>query len=127
MDARVATVIELMHQLLAEDLSVRSLSGTVNLSPSRLRQLFNKETGRSPAEFLRSLRLERAEHLLRTTFLSIKEVASLSGANDVSHFVRAFKKRYALTPTHFRAQNGATASPHGVTPVARRPRVYRSG
>ena len=51
--------------------------------------------------------MQRAEKLLRTTFLSIKEVAFLSGMVDVSHFVRDFKKQYGSTPRQFRGQNGS--------------------
>jgi AraC-like DNA-binding protein len=49
--------------------------------------------------------MQKAERLLQTTFLSIKEVAFLSGARDVSHFARNFKKQYGLTPTEYRAEN----------------------
>jgi transcriptional regulator GlxA family with amidase domain len=103
MDTRVKIVISLMRQRLADPLSLRILSKAVNLSPSRLRQLFTKELGRSPRQYLRELRFREAEHLLRSTFFSIKEVTFLCGANDVSHFVRDFKKRYGRTPSEFRA------------------------
>jgi len=105
MDPRVKAVIGIMVELVADQASVRTLSRSINLSPSRLRQLFKKETGRSPMQYLRVLRMKKAEHLLRSTFLSVKEVAFLSGGKDASHFVRDFKKHCGLTPTEFRAQN----------------------
>jgi AraC-like DNA-binding protein len=46
--------------------------------------------------------MERAEYLLLTSFLSVKEVTFNSGMTDVSHFVRDFKKRHRMTPTEFR-------------------------
>ncbi len=49
--------------------------------------------------------MEHAEDLLRTTFLSIKQVAFDSGMKDVSSFVREFKKKHGLTPSEFRAQS----------------------
>jgi len=55
--------------------------------------------------YLRDLRMKHAEHLLRTTFLSVKEVAFVSGMNDVSSFVRDFKRRYGATPGTFRARS----------------------
>jgi AraC family transcriptional regulator len=51
---------------------------------------------------LRERRLERAEFLLRTTFLTIKEVLSEAGVSSMSHFVTYFKKRYGMTPTAYR-------------------------
>jgi len=104
MDARVKTAIGMMHKFLADDLSMRTLSKNVNLSATRLRQLFKQETGRAPMQYLRDLRMAQAEELLRSTFLSVKEVSFLSGAKDVSHFVRDFKKHHAMTPSEFRAR-----------------------
>src|SRR6266481_3053915 len=105
MDVRVEVTIKTMHHSLADQVSLVILSRGVNLSPSRLRQLFKNETGRSPMQYLRHLRMQHAQELLRGSFLSIKEVAFLSGAKDLSHFVRAFKKEYGVTPSGFRLQN----------------------
>jgi transcriptional regulator GlxA family with amidase domain len=105
MDARVKTAINLMRQLVDDQFSMRTLSKSVNLSPTRLRQLFQRETDQSPMQYLRELRMKRAEHLLLTTFLTIKEVAGISGIRDVSHFVRDFKKQYGLTPSEFRSRH----------------------
>jgi transcriptional regulator GlxA family with amidase domain len=104
MDARVEAVIEVMRESLGKDLLMCTLAKSVNLSTTRLRQLFKMETGRSPVQYLKTLRIRHAEHLLRTTFLSIKEIAFLSGGKDVSYFGREFKKQHGLTPCAFRAR-----------------------
>ena len=103
-DARVKAVIRMMEQSLAGDISLRTLAKNVNLSPPRLRQLFKKDTGVSPIQYVRRLRARKAAYLLQTSFLSIKEVAFQSGSGDVSHFVRDFKKHYGLTPSEFRVR-----------------------
>jgi len=54
--------------------------------------------------YLRELRMQRAQHLLASTFLSVKEIAFVSGINDVSTFVRTFKRRYGVTPSEFRGR-----------------------
>jgi AraC-like DNA-binding protein len=105
MDPRVERIIGIMNERLGDHLSEQSMSRSVNLSPSRLRQLFKKETGVTPMRYVKGLRMKRAARLLRTSFLSIKEVIFQSGSGDVSHFVRDFKKRYGLTPGEFRARN----------------------
>lgn len=89
--------------------SIRSLSESVSLTPARLRQLFKTETGQSPKQYLKELRLREAEKLVRNTFLTIKEITFLIGARDVSHFVRDFRRRYGLTPSEFRTQNRTNA------------------
>jgi transcriptional regulator GlxA family with amidase domain len=103
MDARIEIVISLMRELKGANLSVNSLSATVNLAPSRLREIFKRDTGVSPAKYLRNLRMQRAEELLLNTFLSVKEITLVIGVRDVSHFVRDFKRRSGQTPTKFRA------------------------
>lgn len=104
MDPRVAAVIGVMRESLIERVSVGALSKRVNLSSTRLRQLFKREIGRSPLQYLGDLRMDHAELLLGSTFLSIKEVAFVCGVKDVSNFVRRFKRRRGLTPTEFRAR-----------------------
>jgi AraC-like DNA-binding protein len=111
MDPRVKIAISMMRHLRADESSMHSLCRIVNLSPARLRQLFKKETGHSPMQYFRDLRMHRAEQLLQETFLSIKEVAFLSGAKDLSHFVRDFKKRSGRTPREFRAGTQAFGRP----------------
>jgi transcriptional regulator GlxA family with amidase domain len=108
LDRRVAAAIGVMRESLAGQVSVSTLSKHVNLSPTRLRQLFKVETGCSPMRYLRDLRMQRAERLLRDTFLSIKEITLLIGVRDVSHFVRDFKKVVGLTPREFREKSRAS-------------------
>jgi two-component system response regulator YesN len=108
MDARVEAVIDLMHQSGGIQFSMCDLSRRVNLSSTRLRQLFKRDTGLSPLQYLRDLRIKEAERLLRLTFLSVKEVACVTASKDVSHFVRDFKKQYGVTPSEFRTRNHAS-------------------
>ncbi len=103
-DPRVKTAISMMRRLSDTQLSIRAVCERVNLSPRRLGQLFKKEIGIAPGRYLRIVRMEKAESLLQTSFLTIKEITFQSGMTDVSHFVRNFKKRYGMTPTEFRAR-----------------------
>jgi AraC family transcriptional regulator len=109
MDARVTAAISMISRLLATEISLRDVSTSVNLSPRRLTQIFKAETGVSPRQYLRTLRMERARSLLQSSFLSVKEVSFRSGVSDLSHFVRDFKKRYGMTPSEFRAQTGQSS------------------
>ncbi len=86
---------------LDRNVSLSEMANTVHLSPSRLRQLFKSETGVPIARYGRQLRLAEARELLRTTFLSVKEVAARVGVTGMSHFVRDFKKAYGSTPGRY--------------------------
>lgn len=76
-------------------LSHRSLS-------SFKRDFFN-HYNMTPGKWLVSKRLEYAANLLRNSASSISQVAFESGFEDVSHFSRAFKRKFKTTPTEFRS------------------------
>lgn len=105
MDHRVQKVICLIKQNLRRELKLGEMAETVNLSPSRLYQIFKTETGMPPTRYLKVLRMEMAKGLLETTFLSVKEITSRVGANDESHFVRDFKSEYRVTPSQYRTHH----------------------
>src|SRR5215217_5935917 len=102
MDHRVRQVIALAEESLRKGWSPAQLAALVNLSPSRLHQLFKEETGLPPARYLRRLRMRRAKELLETTNLSVKQVMAAVGVSDESHFVRDFKESCGLTPAKYR-------------------------
>ena len=104
MDRRVELVISQIETDVARAWETAELAAVVNLSRSRFRHLFKEETGMTLGGYLRERRLERAECLLRTTFLSIKEVMSEAGMSSMSHFVQYFKTKYGVTPTAYRKQ-----------------------
>ena len=105
MEPRIHAAIHLMTADLRRKLQFSEIAHSLNLSESRLRHLFKDETGASPAQYLKAQKLRRAAHLLKTTFLSLKEVMHKTGFADRSHFVRDFKKAYGIPPLKYRNQN----------------------
>ena len=91
-------------------MSPDELSQAVNLSPSRLHELFKYETGTSPVKYLKALRMEHARELLETSFLSVKEIRARVGEGDESNFTRAFKRAFGDTPSQYRARRSAAPS-----------------
>jgi AraC-like DNA-binding protein len=116
MEHRVRKVIALAEEALHKGWSPAKLAASVNLSPSRLHQLFKEETGVPPARYLRRLRMRRAMELLETTNLSVKQVMARVGVTDESHFVRDFKKACGLTPARYRERFRQGGPPASATP-----------
>ena len=116
MDGRVRKAITLAEEFLHKGWSPAKLAGLVNLSPSRLHQLFKEETGEPPARYLRRLRMRRARELLEATHLSVKQVMARVGVSDESHFVRDFKKTCGLTPARYRERFLSGGSENGTRP-----------
>jgi len=102
MDYRVRRITKVLSDDLSRDVDINALANSVNLSVSRLRHLFKDETGLTPAQYLKRLRLERARELMEESFLRLKEVMPQVGISDESHFVRDFKKKHGLPPIKYR-------------------------
>src|SRR5688572_487062 len=102
MDRRVQIVRAAIEADFRRAWNSEELARLVNLSASRLRHLFKAETGTTPAQYLKSVRMREAQKLLMTTFLSVKEIMHRVGITDESHFGHEFRKTYGLAPSKFR-------------------------
>ena len=102
MDQRIQIVRSAVEQDCRRAWTINALAKLVNLSPSRLRHLFKAETGITPNQFLKEVRLAEAERLLRTSFLRVKEIMNRVGFLDESHFGHAFKRAYGMSPSKYR-------------------------
>lgn len=96
---------EYVKNNLSTDLSVSKLASQAGLSRPYFTELFTKETGASPAKYITEERLKYAKELLFTTTLSISEIAIDVGYEDVSSFIRFFKKHIGKTPLDLRKNN----------------------
>lgn len=68
------------------------------LSAPSVERVFREKFGISVVAYLTSVRMKRAERLLRTTDLLIKEVAAACGYATPQYFCRAFRSFYGRTP-----------------------------
>jgi AraC-like DNA-binding protein len=93
--------------------NIGDLAAELHLSPSHLQRLFKRETGTRMGEWLIELRLQKAAYLLAKSYLSVKEVARSAGYEHVSSFIRAFERRYVLTPTQYRERADSASSDSG--------------
>jgi AraC-like DNA-binding protein len=106
-DPRMHLALDLLAACdLKEELRTDHICKGLNLSTSRLRHLFHEQLGMSPAQVLKSLRMQAARNLLISTYMRTKEILTEVGLNDASHFVRDFKDVYGETPSQVRKQSG---------------------
>ena len=83
-------------------LSLEEMSEVAHLSPYHFARTFRKVTGISPGEFMTSLRIERAKHLLLNTDLKVSEVCFEGGYNSLGTFTTRFTQLVGLSPTQLR-------------------------
>ncbi|WP_269716550.1 helix-turn-helix domain-containing protein [Caulobacter sp. NIBR2454] len=96
---QLARALELIDQGIDQNLTLSDLASAVGLSRFHFARRFRQSTGVSPVKHLINRRLDRAFQLLRTGTRSVMEVALACGYENTSHFTRAFRTRFGMTPS----------------------------
>ena len=94
----VSAVLEYVRSHLSELLTVADMADLVRLSPSAFAHLFRDVTGRSPYQFVKEMRLDRARELLVDGDFTVARVSKEVGYASVSHFISEFRGRFGVTP-----------------------------
>jgi AraC family transcriptional regulator len=98
----VETVREILHDRFLDPPSACEVAAEVGVHPSHLARTFRAHYGDSPGAYTRRLRLEWAAERLVRTEEPLVVLAADAGFVDQSHFTRAFKRRFGLTPARYR-------------------------
>lgn len=85
-----------------EDLSVEALAKQLHLSRVQLFRKIKALTGITPTLFIRQIRLQHAQKLLRESDQSISEIAYASGFKDPGYFSRVYKEQFGHSPSEIR-------------------------
>lgn len=93
--------LEFMESSYTSHVSLDEIAGSVNMSPKYFCRFFQEMTHRTPIDYLNYYRIERACYALLTSDQSITEVAYNSGFNDLSYFIKTFKKYKGTTPKRY--------------------------
>ncbi len=84
-----------------EQITLSDIAGYVNISKFYLIKLFKQYLDFTPSQYLKIIRLESSKELL-IAGKSVSEVAMMSGFNNISYYVRAFKEQYKITPNDYK-------------------------
>ncbi len=87
-----------METYLENPVDVATLSESVGISIRQLERLFRQYFNKTPAQYYRDLRLERARSLLRQTHMTVLEVAVATGFNSASYFTKMYRQKFGHTP-----------------------------
>ncbi len=100
----ILEIAEYINTHHANTITLDILSEKFNLSKFYLCKLFKKSIGMTFSEFLNSIRITEAKNLLENTEMSIGQVASKVGYNDIGYFCRVFKNTMQITALKYRKQ-----------------------
>lgn len=101
-DAAIKTIKDYIQSHLDENMTRESLAAIVYLTPDYLSHLFKRETGFSLTNYIIYERIEEAKRLLAGTGLSISDIATRCGFQNISYFSKQFKRFTGVTPREFR-------------------------
>lgn len=103
-DYQLLTVTDYICDRLSEPIQLADLSDLLGLSQFHFGRLFKKKTGVPPYQYVLQQRVERAKYLLKTTNLSVMEIALRCGFSSHSHLGKWFRQYTGVTPKAFRSQ-----------------------
>lgn len=101
-DPEMAEILAMVRRQATAGLEVRDLLGQFPISRRGLELKFKRLLGRTPAEEIRRVRLERAKQLLLETDRSVESVAHAVGMSSGPALFHAFRKYIGMTPGEFR-------------------------
>ncbi len=100
--ARKRNIARLMSEHFLRDLTVKDYAELSGRSLSTFAREFRRIYNKSPQQWLIEARLEHARKLVLSSGLSITEIACSIGYDNVSHFIKTFRKQFGGTPKQLR-------------------------
>jgi AraC-like DNA-binding protein len=101
--ARIAPSLRAMHRVPEKTWTIASLASLSAMSRTLFVATFVEGTGETPGHYLAVLRLERARELLQQSSLPLAAIAHRAGYGSDVAFIRAFKRRFGVSPGRFRS------------------------
>ena len=104
-DPRLGRALNAIHQRAEVDWTLESLAREAAMSRSNFSDSFGKLVGLSPMKYLTQWRMNQARHLLKTTQLSVAQIAEQSGYESEAAFRKAYRKTLGEPPGAVRANS----------------------
>jgi LacI family transcriptional regulator len=101
-DPQLQQVLRYIRDHAHEGIDVRAVLKSVPMARRSLERRFQELLGRSPADEIRRVKINRVRHLLDTTSMSIPDIAEACGFKYVEHMIPVFKKYHGNTPSRYR-------------------------
>ena len=106
-DQLIQKAIQLVEANIEDpEFSVEQMSRELGMSRVHLYKKLSSLTGKSPVEFIRLIRIQRAAQLLGTSQLTVSEIAYKVGYNNAKYFSKHFKLAYGVLPSVYGSKKG---------------------
>ncbi len=99
---KIQQAVRFINDNYRTDICLDAVAWEVRMSPAHFSRTFKKVMSLSYQDYLNSLKITKANNLLRTSAKSVTEIAAFLGFADLTGFGRIFKKLTGHTPSAFR-------------------------
>ena len=103
--SKLKAVLEFIRKNYASEISLNDMADITGLSTKYFCSFFKSMTGKTPIDYLRAYRIEKACRMLTATDKPVTQIAYDCGFNDSSYFVKTFKEFKNTTPKKYRGGN----------------------
>ena len=100
--AKLKNVLAYIRSNYDKPLSLEDMAEAADMSPKYFCHFFKNMTTKTPVEYLNSYRIEKASRKLLNSDTSITKIAYACGFNDLSYFIKTFKRIKGVSPSKFR-------------------------
>lgn len=104
---RMKAMLQYIQLHFAEPITVQQLAASALISPSECLRCFHSTIGTTPIQYVKELRIQKAAQLLRSTRLSVSQVAEQCGFQEKSYFARTFRACKGCLPSQYRQRETA--------------------
>lgn len=98
----VKKVLSFIHNNYSRKISTEDLSSQVSMNPQYFCRYFKKLIGKTPTEYINDIRISKATELLVNSDMKIIDIAISCGYDNISYFIKRFKKEKHMSPSEYR-------------------------
>lgn len=103
--SRINQVCQYIQEHAANPISLIEVASLISLTPSAFCKFFKRITGKTFSDYVNDVRIAHIRYQLKSTDLTIAEIAYANGFDSLTYFNRVFRKKTALTPRAYREQH----------------------
>lgn len=104
----ILQALRIMENRIEQPMDVDEIAQQCGVSVRHQERLFHQHLGQPPKSYYQSLRLKRAQELLRSTRLPITEIAFACGYSSSSHLAKSYRQLFGRNPAEERRGSIAT-------------------
>ena len=98
----MALLVEKIESEYTHKITLRDLSEIAQINEKYLCRFFKEFTGQTPIDYINRLRIDRACYEMSVNKLNVTEAVYECGFNEISYFLKIFKKYKGITPGEYR-------------------------